>query len=113
MTRPERWRSEYPWHDWRLLKKSHLLRSASSLVIQRTGSTPHSSGFRLPCIWNFLNSLRQALFQRPDWLGPAYLPLHAYNPLERVLSDVSFEVLLASEESLSSGDRRVLDAFGV
>lgn len=62
MPRPERWRSEYPWHDW---------------------------------------------------LGPAYLPLHAYNPLERVLLDVPFDVLLASEESLSSGDRRVLDAFGV
>ena len=41
----------------RLLKKSHLRRSASSLVIQRTGSTPQSSGFRLPCIWNSLNSL--------------------------------------------------------
>ncbi len=50
----------------RLPKKSHLRRSASSLVIQRTGSTPHSSGFRLPCIsnfWNFLGSL-QPLFQR-------------------------------------------------
>ena len=45
----------------RLPKKSHLRRSASSLVIQRTGSTPHSSGFCLPCIWNFLNSL-QATF---------------------------------------------------
>ena len=42
----------------RLLKKSHLRRSASSLVIQRTGSTPHcemdprlrGGKFRLPCI---------------------------------------------------------------
>jgi len=71
-----------------------------------------------------------------DWLGPAYLPLHvvsqvvsivltrvrpmpgisslhAYNPLERVFLHVPFDVLLESEGSLSSGDRRVLDAFGV
>jgi hypothetical protein len=71
-----------------------------------------------------------------DWLGPAYLPLHAlflvtsvvvsrvrpvpgfsalhaYNPLERVLLHVPFDVLLESEESLSSGDPRVLNAFGV
>jgi len=71
-----------------------------------------------------------------DWLGPAYLPLHAlfqvasivltqirpvpgftawqaYNPLERVLLHVPFDVLLESEESLSSGDPRVLNSFGV
>ena len=71
-----------------------------------------------------------------DWLGPAYLPLHAlfqvtsialtrvrplpgfsalhaYNPLERVLLHVPFDVLLESEETLSSGDPRVLNAFGV
>jgi hypothetical protein len=71
-----------------------------------------------------------------DWLGPAYLPLHAlfqltsilltrvrpasgfpalhaYNPLERILLHVPFDVLLESEESLSCGDPRVLNAFGV
>ncbi len=56
----------------RLLKKSHLRRSASSLVIQRTGSTLHrymdprlrGGMFCLPCIWNFLNSLQQPLIQR-------------------------------------------------
>ena len=71
-----------------------------------------------------------------DWLGPAYLPLHAlfqvesivltrvspvqgftalhaYNPLERILLHVPFDVLLESEEALSSGDPRVLNAFGV
>jgi hypothetical protein len=50
-----------PWlHNviGRLLKKSHLRRSASSLVIQRTRSTPHSSGSCLTCIWSFLNSLQ-------------------------------------------------------
>ena len=78
----------------RLPQKSHLRRSAASLVIQRTESTLHSSGFdsrrpwrspcgrdsplpgdvasnsailrscRLPCIRNFLNSLQEPLFQR-------------------------------------------------
>ena len=53
--------------------------------------------FCLPCIWNFLNSLRQALFQRPAgrsrWRSPRFRPatipfwtvqsidqgLHSYN----------------------------------
>jgi hypothetical protein len=71
-----------------------------------------------------------------DWLGPAYLPLHvlfqvmsivlnrvrpvqgvsalhAYNPLERILLHVPFDVLLEAEKSLSSGDPRVLSAFGL
>lgn len=71
-----------------------------------------------------------------DWLGPAYLPLHilcqiassainrarpvtgftaihAYNPLERVLLHVPFDVLLESDESLDSGDPRVLKMFGL
>jgi hypothetical protein len=71
-----------------------------------------------------------------DWLGPAYLPLHtlcqvasvvlarvrpipgftpqhAYNPLERVFLHVPFDVLLEPEDSLKSGDDRVLDVFGV
>ena len=74
--------------------------------------------------------------RQDDWLGPAYLPLHAllqvtsivltgvrpvpgfsalhaYNPLERILLHVPFDVLLESEESLSCGDPRVLNAFGV
>jgi hypothetical protein len=62
---PEGWEEGDVSTVRRLLKNSHLRRSASSLVVQRTESTPHSSGFCLPCIWNFLNSLRQALFQRP------------------------------------------------
>jgi hypothetical protein len=71
-----------------------------------------------------------------DWLGPVYLPLHglcqvasilltrvrpvpgfsalhAYNPLERLLLHVPFDVLLESEDSLSSGDPRVLKMFGL
>lgn len=71
-----------------------------------------------------------------DWLGPAYLPLHAlfqvvsitltrvrpvpgmsalhaYNPLERLLLHVPFDVLLETDASLASGDPRVLNAFGV
>ncbi len=71
-----------------------------------------------------------------DWLGPIYLPLHilcqmvsvaihrvrpvpgltplhAYNPLERTLLHVPFDVLLESDESLSRGDPRVLSVFGL
>ena len=44
---------------------------------------------------------------------PGFPALHAYNPLERILLHVSFDVLLESEESLSSGDPRVLNSFGV
>ncbi len=71
-----------------------------------------------------------------DWLGPTYLPLHvlcqivsvvvnrawpvtgfspvhAYNPLERTLLHVPFDVLRESDQSLDSGDPRVLKMFGL
>ncbi len=41
------------------MNKSHLLRSAHPSSLRRTLSTPHASGFFLPCIWNLLNSLQQ------------------------------------------------------
>jgi hypothetical protein len=55
----------------RLLKNTHLSRPASGLrsfpiAIGITAayrkSTPHSSGFRAPCIWMFLTSLRENYF---------------------------------------------------
>jgi hypothetical protein len=84
--------------------------------------------------WVLAHELSHA--RQHDWLGPAYLPLHmlcqiasvvltrmrpmpgftpvhAYNPLERLLLHVPFDVLLESEESLTSGDPRVLNAFGL
>jgi len=41
----------------RLLKKAHLRRYAHPSSLRRTARTPHSSGFRKPCIWTFLISL--------------------------------------------------------
>jgi hypothetical protein len=84
--------------------------------------------------WVLAHELSHA--RQHDWLGPAYLPLHglcqvasvlltwvkpvpgfsalhAYNPLERLLLHVPFDVLLESEASLSSGDPRVLKVFGL
>lgn len=84
--------------------------------------------------WVLAHELSHA--RQHDWLGPAYLPLHvlcqgvsvvlsglrpvsgmtpchAYNPLERLILHVPFDVLLEPETSLRSGDQRVLAAFGV
>jgi hypothetical protein len=44
---------------------------------------------------------------------PGFTPLHAYNPLERTLLHVPFDVLLESDDSLASGDPRVLKMFGL
>ena len=41
----------------RLLINAHLRRYAHPSSLRRTQCTPHSSGFRMPCSWAFLNSL--------------------------------------------------------
>ena len=47
-----------------------------SLILRRCGvppSTPHSSGFREPCIWAFLSSLKEIIFlatAKPSGWGP-------------------------------------------
>ncbi len=45
------------YEDNRLLKNTHLLRYAILRHCDVRESTPHSSGFRAPCIWMFLTSL--------------------------------------------------------
>ena len=49
--------SIHKWTPSRLLKNAHLRRCPRPASLRRTGSTPHSSGLRAPCIWAFFSNL--------------------------------------------------------
>jgi tetratricopeptide (TPR) repeat protein len=53
----------------RALKRAHLRRCARPSSLRRADSTPHSSGFRAPCIWTLLNALGAESRLRPSWGG--------------------------------------------
>ncbi len=59
---------------YRLLKNAHLLRFPHPSSLRRTPGTSHFSVFRGPCIWAFLSSLENHLFEPVAYLHHGTTP---------------------------------------